>query len=77
MPQPVQAARQLVLQAGGPDDAGRVAGREALAKKFQERELRELDGAVVIFFAALVVDGQLLARDDAVLGIVDQFVPEG
>ena len=77
MPQTVQAARQLFLQPGSPGDARRIARRHALAEKFQERELRELDGASVVFFAALVVDGQLFARDDAVLRIVDEFVPEG
>src|SRR5260370_32337427 len=70
MPQTVQAARQLFLQPGSPGDAGGVARRHALTEKFQQRELRELDGALVIFLAALVAHGQLLARQDAVLRIV-------
>jgi hypothetical protein len=76
MPETIQAAREFALQAGGPGDCNRVARWQALAEELEERELREFDCARAIFFATLVVNGQLFTGANAVARVTDQFEPE-
>src|SRR5271167_1919107 len=76
MPEAVKSARQLFLKAGGAGHGERIARWEALAEELEQRELREFKGAREILLAAFEMDRQLLAGGDAVVRIIDEFVPE-